>query len=125
MIKLKNRLFENSIGTLVGGIVILGVGVAAAISFYMLILIFTPIIVPSVLIFLPKVNKLISGIFGVILFAYYVVDIKIKLPPSEYYFSEKGALGEEYLIYLNILNYIGLAISMFMIYLYIDNKRFK
>ena len=125
MIKLKNRLFENSIGTLVGGIVILGVGVAAAISFYMLILIFTPIIVPSVLIFLPKVNKLISGIFGVILFAYYVVDIKIKLPPSEYYFSENGALGEEYLIYLNILNYIGLAISMFMIYLYIDNKRFK
>lgn len=123
---MKNRLFENSFGLIIFVIVGIGLAILTLLLVYMFILIFSPLLVPAVLIFLPKMNKLLAGIIGTILFVYYVFELKLGWPSSQYYFFENsGLIGMENLIYLNILNYIGLGLSLFMIYLYVDNKKFR
>jgi len=123
---MKNRLFENSFGLIIFGIVGIVLAILTLLLVYMFILIFTPLLVPAVLIFLPKMNKLLAGIIGTILFVYYVFEIKLGWPSSQYYFfKNSGLIGMENLIYLNILNYIGLGLSLFMIYLFVDNKKFR
>lgn len=132
---MKNRLFENSFGLIILVIVGIGLAILTLLLVYMFILIFTPLLVPAILIFLPKMNKLLAGIIGTILFIYYVFEIKLGWPSSQLYFFDitytgvsqynSGLIGMENLIYINILNYIGLGLSLFMIYLYVDKKKIR
>ena len=123
---MKNILYEKGVGTLIMILLALALGALALYVLYMFILIFTPFLAPVILIFISKVKKLLSGIIGVLLFAYYVIEIKLTWPSSKsYFFDESSFLGVENLMYVNILNYIGLGISLFMIYLYVDNKKFR
>lgn len=73
---------------------------------------------------------------GVVLFVYYEIELFLRLPAFDFYFGyynsvnedslyETGMLGIDNLVYINILNYIGLGISLFMIYIFIADKRFR
>ena len=123
---MKNILYEKGVGTLIMILLALALGAFALVIIYMYILIFTPFLAPIILIFTSKVKKLLSGIIGVFLFAYYVVELMLRWPSSRFYFFKNSSfLGLENLMYVNILNYIGFGISLFMIYLYVDNKKFR
>tara|TARA_B100001287_G_scaffold71518_1_gene59077 strand:- start:8885 stop:9313 length:429 start_codon:yes stop_codon:yes gene_type:complete len=95
--------------------------------------IFWPFIVPMIFILKPLKNMLVSGLIGLLLFAYFIVDLKFQLFTSDFYFYSdnvgigpvliSSVLGENNLVYVQIANNVGLAISMFMIYLFISEKR--
>ena len=99
-------------------------GIAAIVLLYFFTSIFWPFIVPVILIFRPLKNMLISGLIGLLLFAYFIVDIEILLlfPYDFYFFGSDAILGENNLVFVRIANNVGLAISMFMIYLFISEK---
>ena len=115
---MNGRLYEGS-----GMIIFLILGIAAAVLLYFFTSIFWPFIVPVILIFKPLKNMLISGLIGLLLFAYFIVDIEIPLFPSDFYFYGSDAiLGENNLVFVRIANNVGLAISIFMIYLFISER---
>ena len=123
---MKAQLNEKGVETLIFGILALGLAIVVLLLLYFLAVLFTPFIVPVVLLFFKKMNKLLIGSIGIVLFAYYVIDLHIGLPPSDTLFlGNNPLLGKEALFYVNLLNYTGLAISIFMVYLFIDNKRFR
>jgi hypothetical protein len=115
---MNGRLYESS-----GMIIFLILGIAAIVLLYFFTSIFWPFIVPMIFIFKPLKNMLISGLIGLLLFAYFIVDLKLQLFPSDFYFYASDAiLGENNLVFVRIANNVGLAISIFMIYLFISER---
>ena len=95
-------------------------GIAAIVLLYFFTSIFWPFIVPVILIFKPLKNMLISGLIGLLLF---VVDHGFRLFASDFYFySDTAILGENNLVFVQIASNVGLAISIFMIYLFISER---
>jgi hypothetical protein len=113
------RLYEGS-----GVIIFLILAIAAIVLLYFFTSIFWPFIVPIIFIFKPLKNMLISGLIGLLLFTYFIVDVEIlRLFPSEFYFySSDAILGENNLVFVRIANNVGLAISIFMIYLFFSER---
>ena len=117
------RLYEGS-GMIIFWILVIAAAVLAAVLLYFYTSIFWPFIVPMIFIFKPLKNMLISGLIGLLLFAYFIADLKLQLVVSYFYFYGGDAiLGENNLVFVQIANNVGLAISMFMIYLFISEKR--
>ena len=72
------RLYEGS-GMIIFWILVIAAAVLAAVLLYFYTSIFWPFIVPMIFIFKPLKNMLISGLIGLLLFAYFIADLKLQL----------------------------------------------